>query len=60
VTTARDLGALDFLDIELRDGIEAGLAVGPHLVCATRLIAHSGGHCWYMGAKPTTPSLSAA
>jgi len=55
VTTARDLGARDFLDIELRDAIEAGLAVGPHLVCATRPITHSGGHCWYMGGEADTP-----
>jgi imidazolonepropionase-like amidohydrolase len=55
VTTARDLGARDFLDIELRDGIEAGLAVGPHQVCATRPITHSGGHCWYMGGEADNP-----
>jgi imidazolonepropionase-like amidohydrolase len=55
VTTARDLGARNFLDIELRDAIEAGLAVGPHLVCATRPITHSGGHCWYMGGEADTP-----
>jgi imidazolonepropionase-like amidohydrolase len=51
VTTARDLGGRDFLDVELRDAIEAGLAVGPHLVVATRPITPSGGHCWYMGGE---------
>src|SRR5215469_14840958 len=48
VTTARDLGGRDFLEVALRDAIEAGLAVGPHLVVATRPITNTGGHCWYM------------
>lgn len=51
VTTARDLGGRDFLDVDLRDAIEAGLAVGPHLVVATRPITNTGGHCWYMGGE---------
>ncbi|GAA3672399.1 amidohydrolase family protein [Nonomuraea antimicrobica] len=51
VTTARDLGARGFLDLDLRDAIEEGLAVGPHLVAATRPITITGGHCWYMGGE---------
>jgi imidazolonepropionase-like amidohydrolase len=51
VTTARDLGGRDFLDVTLRDAIESGVAVGPHLVVATRPITHTGGHCWYMGGE---------
>ncbi|MFC5834035.1 amidohydrolase family protein [Nonomuraea insulae] len=51
VTTARDLGARNFLDLELRDAIEEGLTVGPHLVAATRPITITGGHCWYMGGE---------
>lgn len=54
VTTARDLGGRDFLEVELRDAIEAGLAVGPHLVIATRPITRVGGHCWYMGGEADT------
>jgi imidazolonepropionase-like amidohydrolase len=54
VTTARDLGGRSFLDVELRDAIEAGLAVGPHLVVATRPITNTGGHCWYMGGEADT------
>ena len=49
VTTARDLGGRDFLEVELREAIEEGLALGPHLVVATRPITNTGGHCWYMG-----------
>jgi imidazolonepropionase-like amidohydrolase len=51
VTTARDLGGRGFLEVELRDAIETGLAVGPHLVVATRPITNTGGHCWYMGGE---------
>ena len=54
VTTARDLGGRDFLEVELRDAIEAGLAVGPNLVVATRPITSAGGHCWYMGGEAGT------
>ncbi|MFG1702787.1 amidohydrolase family protein [Nonomuraea sp. M3C6] len=51
VTTARDLGGRGFLDLALRDAIEEGLTVGPHLVAATRPITVTGGHCWYMGGE---------
>jgi imidazolonepropionase-like amidohydrolase len=51
VTTARDLGGRDFLEVAVRDAIESGLAVGPHLVVATRPITNTGGHCWYMGGE---------
>jgi imidazolonepropionase-like amidohydrolase len=54
VTTARDLGSRDFIEVALRDAIEAGLAVGPHLVVATRPITPTGGHCWYMGGEADT------
>jgi imidazolonepropionase-like amidohydrolase len=54
VTTARDLGGRDFLEVELRHAIEAGLAVGPNLIVATRPITHTGGHCWYMGGEADT------
>ncbi|TMR93689.1 amidohydrolase family protein [Nonomuraea basaltis] len=51
VTTARDLGGRGFLDLALRNAIEEGLAVGPHLLAATRPITITGGHCWYMGGE---------
>ena len=51
VTTARDLGGRGFFDVALRDAIEQGLAVGPHLLAATRPITPTGGHCWYMGGE---------
>jgi imidazolonepropionase-like amidohydrolase len=51
VTTARDLGCRSFLDIALRDAIKDGLAVGPHLLAATRPLTVRRGHCWFMGGE---------
>jgi imidazolonepropionase-like amidohydrolase len=51
VTTARDLGGRNFLDVALRDAIGAGLTVGSRLLVATRPITTTGGHCWYLGGE---------
>ncbi|GAA4814860.1 amidohydrolase family protein [Tomitella cavernea] len=51
VTTVRELGGRGFLDVTLRDAIDAGMAVGPRIRAATRPITQTGGHCWYMGGE---------
>lgn len=51
VTTARDLGARNYLDIVVRDAISRGDAIGPRLVTAGSPITPTGGHCWYMGGE---------
>ncbi len=51
VTTARDLGARGFLDVEVKKGIDAGLSEGPRMVVANRPITVTGGHCWFMGCE---------
>lgn len=51
VTTARELGARSFLDLEVKRGIERGEAEGPRLLCSTRPITCTGGHCWFMGCE---------
>jgi imidazolonepropionase-like amidohydrolase len=51
VTTARDLGARDYLAVVVRDAIAAGLARGPRLVVAASPITVTGGHCWFMGSE---------
>ncbi|MBB4827028.1 imidazolonepropionase-like amidohydrolase [Sporosarcina luteola] len=51
VTTARELGARDFLDVAVKEGIEEGLIDGPNLVISNRPITPKGGHCWYMGCE---------
>jgi imidazolonepropionase-like amidohydrolase len=43
-TTVRDVGAPGFVDVSLRDAINAGTIVGPRMYVATRLISITGGH----------------
>lgn len=51
VTTARDLGARDYLAVAVRDAIATGLARGPRMVVAASPITVTGGHCWFMGGE---------
>src|SRR5580704_1943722 len=43
-TTVRNLGAHDFVDVGLRNAINAGVAVGPHMLTAAHGIGSPGGH----------------
>ena len=51
ITTARDLGGGAWLELELRDRIEAGEIVGPRLLCAGQPITSVGGHCHFWGGE---------
>jgi imidazolonepropionase-like amidohydrolase len=44
-TTVRNVGASDFVDVGLRNAVEAGVAVGPHILTAIHAIGSTGGHC---------------
>jgi imidazolonepropionase-like amidohydrolase len=44
VTTVRDVGSGRFVDISLRDAINAGTIVGPRMFVATRGLSITGGH----------------
>jgi imidazolonepropionase-like amidohydrolase len=44
-TTVRNVGSSNYNDVGLKQGIEAGYAVGPRIVPATYLIGAVGGHC---------------
>ena len=43
-TTVRDVGAPHFIDISLRDAINAGTIAGPRMFVATRILSITGGH----------------
>jgi MIP family channel proteins len=43
-TTVRDLGGADFVDVGLRNAINAGHAEGPRMLVAVKSIATTGGH----------------
>lgn len=52
VTTAREVGAADFVDIALRNAINDGLVEGPRMLVAGHAIGSTGGHC---DASPFPP-----
>ena len=51
ITTARDLGGGAWLELELRDRINAGEVAGPRLLCAGQPITSIGGHCHFWGGE---------
>jgi imidazolonepropionase-like amidohydrolase len=51
ITTARDLGGGEYLELKVRDEIEAGKTLGPRLVCAGQPITSVGGHCHFWGGE---------
>ncbi len=44
VTTVRDVGSSDYVDIALRNAIASGTIVGPRMLVAVRAISATGGH----------------
>jgi imidazolonepropionase-like amidohydrolase len=44
-TTVRNVGAGDFVDVGLRDGIAHGWARGPRMITAANALGARGGHC---------------
>jgi imidazolonepropionase-like amidohydrolase len=44
-TTVRDVGAADYIDVGLRNAINAGTAVGPRMLVAVHALGARGGHC---------------
>ena len=45
VTTAREVGGGDFVDVALRNAVDAGVADGPRMLVAAHAIGSTGGHC---------------
>lgn len=58
ITTARDLGGGNWLELELRDRINAGEISGPRLLCAGQPVTSVGGHCHFWGGE--APDVDAA
>lgn len=56
ITTLRDVGAKDFIDIELRDAIERGDILGPRLLVSGQFITSTGGHAWYFTDEVDGPT----
>jgi imidazolonepropionase-like amidohydrolase len=55
ITTARDLGGYEFLEMALRDAFAAGDWPGPRLLCAGKVLTMTGGHGWPIGMEVDGP-----
>ena len=44
-TTVRDLGSGDFVDVGLRNSINAGVVPGPRMLVSVHALGSTGGHC---------------
>ncbi|MDI9568595.1 MAG: amidohydrolase family protein [Bacillota bacterium] len=55
VTTIRDMGGKNHIDLDLRDAIAQGLAQGPRIMASGRLITMTGGHGWMIGREVDGP-----
>ncbi len=51
-TTVRNVGADNYDDIGLKQGIENGYVVGPRIIGAGHLLGATGGHCDETGSLP--------
>ncbi len=51
-TTVRNLGADDFVDVGLRNGINAGVTEGPHILTEVHGIGSPGGHFDFYSIPP--------
>jgi len=45
ITTVRDVGSGDFVDVGLRNAAAAGIIPGPRMLVAVHAIGSTGGHC---------------
>jgi imidazolonepropionase-like amidohydrolase len=57
VTTVRDVGSSEYIDVALRNAIAAGQIVGPRMLVAVHAIGATGGHG---DSDPYPPSLGIA
>lgn len=66
ITTVRDVGSQDYLDVGLRNAIRNGVVPGPRMLVSVHAIGTTGGHCDETGyrdgafGKETTPEVGVA
>ena len=51
VTSVRDMGGKDGIDLGLRQAINSGLIPGPRMIVSGQLICMTGGHGWQVGLE---------
>ena len=55
ITTARDLGGVNYIELAVRDLIRNGEIPGPRLLCAGKQITMTGGQGWPIGRESDGP-----
>ena len=55
VTTIRDVGGSDGVDIDLAQLVESGEVRGPRVLASGRVVTMTGGHGWWMGIQADGP-----
>ena len=55
VTTIRDMGGKDGIDLGLRQAIDSGLIPGPRMQVSGQVICMTGGHGWQIGLEANGP-----
>lgn len=51
ITTIREVGAKNDVIFTLKDAINRGLIIGPHLLVSGRPLTSVKGHCWFMNGE---------
>ena len=51
ITSARDLGGGQWLELEIRESINRGEMIGPRLICSGQPITSVKGHCHFWGGE---------
>ena len=55
ITSVRDMGGRDGIDLSIRDAIRSGLILGPRMQASGKLICMTGGQAWPMGREADGP-----
>lgn len=56
VTTVRDLGGKDFLEMGVRKAIDEGRQLGPRVLASGKIVCMTGGHGFWLGIEADGPS----
>ena len=54
-TSVRDVGGEEYLELALRDGIDAGFITGPRIKASGRVISMTGGHAHFIAREADGP-----
>ncbi|MGE5579038.1 MAG: amidohydrolase family protein [Bacillota bacterium] len=56
ITTCRDVGGFEHLDLSMKKYVEAGVLTGPRMFVSGKMITATGGHCWIIATEANGPA----